>query len=664
MTINSGISPKGGTKSYRTDEIRGIREEKGILIGVVKENTHPTRSGVLSVFIPTFGYDEADRAQWLQVRYCTPFFSRTNVLDPSNTSVSNKNPSGFIYPCPDIGTRVLVFFPEGRTSQGYWFACVPDIYMLQGLPESSYSDKVNGPAGVINDKEHDVTKITNFFSLERNVDTHKLSYLTKQGLQDDMIRGISSSSYTRESPSEIIGITSKGRRINRQGIDLKEDSSLIETLRTAPETLSKEQISLLRTPLARNPGHAIILDDGDLEGNNHLIRIRSANGHQILLHDTEELIYIGNSSGTVWIQLSKEGQVDVFAEDSVNVRSKNINFHADENIKFHAGNTIQMVAEQNLHLEGGSLVNLYSDGGETGIYGGNGVQIKSGGSLNAEASGSWNMKASAHINIDGACIALAAPAAGAQKYNKAGNSADGSTVDRKPSHEPYSEHEVVTIPTPYQGPMAGFGGGGRALQPIPPATDRVIKQNGLAQVLDKPNTQTVSPVSLLKQPESGVNIGALTGTDIKRLLASTVEQIGSNFDYSFIDVENRIGKYALNVKQLQDFGYVKPEIFFEQQLSDPRAWTGKDGINSIPTFQGNTNAQEQLQTKILFDGYQKLLTAGAITNETPRDVISGLLSVTARAGIDDTIKFIEGEFLTNRVELETIFQKGVSAITV
>ena len=42
-------------------------------------------------------------------------------------------------------------------------------------------------------------------------------------------------------------------------------------------------------------------EGGMLQDPNELVRLRTRTGHQILLHNTEDLIYIANARGTSWI---------------------------------------------------------------------------------------------------------------------------------------------------------------------------------------------------------------------------------------------------------------------------------------------------------------------------------------------------------------------------
>lgn len=37
---------------------------------------------------------------------------------------------------------------------------------------------------------------------------------------------------------------------------------------------------------------------------NELFRIRTRTGHQILLHNSEDLVYIANANGTAWIEMT------------------------------------------------------------------------------------------------------------------------------------------------------------------------------------------------------------------------------------------------------------------------------------------------------------------------------------------------------------------------
>jgi hypothetical protein len=246
---------KGGDSGYDTSQLRGVREERGIVTGVVKANVHPTNMGVIKIWIPTFSTDENDKTQWRSVRYCTPFYSRVDNSGVGDTYFGTKVTAGITTPPPDLGTKVLAFFPEGRNSEGYYFACVPDLYMMQTLPEATISDGV--AAGEFNDSPsgtHHTGKITNWRTQTRPEDFFTQDTLVKQGLSDDRVRGLNNSGYMRETPAEIIGIASKGRRITTQGQDFTVTYN--QQIKN-PDTADKKILEGLLGPTARRKGHSI-----------------------------------------------------------------------------------------------------------------------------------------------------------------------------------------------------------------------------------------------------------------------------------------------------------------------------------------------------------------------------------------------------------------------
>ena len=94
--------------------------------------------------------------------------------------------------------------------------------------------------------------------------------------------------------------------------------------------------------LRRKGGWQFYFDD---EETNEHMRIRSRNGSQLLIDDSNGLIYAINRAGTSWIQMDAEGNFDIFSAKSVSVRSQeDINFRADRDVNIEAGRNIRMKA--------------------------------------------------------------------------------------------------------------------------------------------------------------------------------------------------------------------------------------------------------------------------------------------------------------------------------
>jgi hypothetical protein len=473
-------------------------EEKGIVIGIVKENAHPVRMGNIMVFIPGRGATgqtlqgdarsiEDDPAQWRMVRYATPWYSRTDTTSQTNNYTDVKNTAGIIYPAPDIGTKVLCFFPEGKNAEGFWFACAPDPYMMQSLPEPTPTNNFDNsgsitprgpvPAGEFNDRSTDTRSLSNYSTVSRPMQEDFYTNIVKQGIDQSTSKGISNSGYMRETPAELIGITTKGRRIDAQGKDIKDRSDIISALQRGDQTqgVAGDRLKTLKG-FTRAKGHSFILDDGDVRGNDQVVRLRSAKGAQFLIHDTEEFVYIINQSGNAWMSMDKHGQIDIYSEKNINFRSTNINFHAEKDIKMHAGNFIDLVSDNEVNIEAAQDVSMHSTGAAAFVNASEAVHINSGGQLNIAGSSATSIKGGGVMSMSAGIILLQGPALSPTTKTSipstplpdtelngdfwSANQQLPTTVDRAPTHEPYPLFDIPIEPKPRGNRRSGGGVGG------------------------------------------------------------------------------------------------------------------------------------------------------------------------------------------------------------
>jgi len=724
MSRDSFHKLRGGATAG--EGLPGERTEKGIVVGTVKANTHPTRQGNLMVFIEAVGDRSRteDTSQWRQVKYAPPFYSRTETQGPGNNFISVKNTAGMVYPAPDIGTKVLCAFPDSKSQDGFWFACLPDPYMMQALPESSMSSNIEENEALVRHKDeqgkfkgaaldfndhvngpNDVSTLNNFLKPKRALDTLTQSKLKAQGIDQDEIRGLTTSTYMRETPSELFGITTKGRKLDQKGIDIAQRTDIHKLLKAGfvvgdegsvdDFALSKKDADVVEGKVARAHGHVFVMDDGDIEGNNNLVRLRTAGGHQILMHDKENVIYISNSTGTTWIQMDANGQLDIYSKTNINLRSSSINMHADSNIKMHAGGTIQLVAGSNIHLEGGNMANLYSEKGPAFVYGGAGVNVKSGKTVNIEASASINLKTDNNMNLKAKCIiALQGTAAAAAKQNAAvvktpkdtkpnekgfweASTTVSTTVDRVPSHEPFSEHKVTTQESIYKAVQVQDAPSGEKLEPTKPKNPIKTLGDGLVEMLKEVNYQKIDPAAIINRFTPQIaHMGKLVTQTVLNLTAA-LETASPPKPYNSVNsITSAVGKFGATVENLQRNGYVRPEAFFNEQLADSRLWTGKDGINSLEAFYVSEHTQENMIIADLFNAYQGAVLNGAIQDDDEEKIIAGMVLVSLASNAEYARRFREGETLEPRPipgttiidstvdilnNLKIFFQKGVAA---
>jgi len=334
----------------------------GFYIGIVKDNYDSAKMGSLKVLIPSLhGSDEASSDALIQVGYLSPYYgvkSANAVRDKSNIADyhASQHSYGMWMVPPDIDTRVMVIFAEGKPSQGYWIGCVQEPYMNHMMPgiaasrrtqvdtsdgESASKTDTYGtdlvPAGEVNRAGIEFAKITGTELDAFNKPIHPFAEtLRKQGLIQDTVRGTTTSSARRESPSAVFGISTPGR-LDTGSKDQYRSAKL------GPTDALRDVV------VTRAPGHTFVMDDGDAQGDNTLIRLRTGSGHQLLMNDTAGVVYLANAAGSVWMEFSNQGTVDIYAKQGINIRSGgDMNFHSEGDINMYANRNIRIKANEHL----------------------------------------------------------------------------------------------------------------------------------------------------------------------------------------------------------------------------------------------------------------------------------------------------------------------------
>ena len=371
------------------DRSGGILNGPGPYLARVVNHLDRKFGGALEVelikFSTTSNTYETDN-QLRVVKYASPFYGVTPLRNNETNDgyASSQQSYGFWAVPPDVGSKVLVIFIEGRDDQGFWIACVQDDYMNFMIPDPRASTTLTTPSTPpgLAGKKLPVGEYNKFLANPNNnyptsqpkpVNLDFVEKLQEQGLVDDDIRGVTSSSARREAPSNVYGMSTPGPLDKRNG---------------APKNPRGPQGSQVNMFSSRLGGHSIVMDDGDetilrigsaesspkeyvrftpgsvTTGDpelpaNELFRIRTRTGHQILLHNTEDLIYIGNARGTTWIELTSNGKIDIFSQDSVSLHTQqDLNVTADRDINFFANENINMVAGKELKINSGASTSL------------------------------------------------------------------------------------------------------------------------------------------------------------------------------------------------------------------------------------------------------------------------------------------------------------------
>ena len=396
---------KGVASNYKFDR-GGMSAIFGPFVGVVKNNVDPTRQGRLEVFIEQLaGNNPDDTTVWRTVSYCSPFYGSTPP-QPGKKGTTDSvggyldgNPQsyGMWMTPPDLGVSVLCFFAGGDPNLGYYMGCIPEQGMTHMIPAIGSSTKFdlqnsdqksyyNGakvlPVTEINPNNEQINDNPQYFDQPKPVHSFLAAEMFQQGTLTDPQRGPISSTSQRESPSAVFGISTPGRPVYNGGLSESDIQKRIND-----NSISSTDVNVI----GRRGGHSIVLDDGNIDGKDNLVRVRTSGGHQITMSDDGNFLYIIHANGQAWLELGQEGTLDVYATNSVNVRTQGtINLHADEDINMFAGKSINMKSAGNTTIESDKKITLYSTD-ETVLYSKARIAVRADGSLALYSNkGSWD----------------------------------------------------------------------------------------------------------------------------------------------------------------------------------------------------------------------------------------------------------------------------------
>lgn len=325
------MAGKNQSSTHKFNSQAGLNNKAGgttsVQLAEVMDNVDYARLGRLRVFIQGSQADKTDRNNWRTVLWMSPFAGATNPnsliksddAETENLYAATQRSYGMWMIPPDVGNIVVVAFVNGKENNGVCLGCVfqPSInHMIPGIAKGKTTvantptvpvaeiNRVSAEAQNMNIFEKlDTTKTPDHLSkgtsdnVRRPAHTPFYDRLLVQGLENDNIRGLTDASARRESPSNVFGIL---------------------------------------TPA----GHQFIMDD---KSDGSHMRFRTAGGAQVLMDDQTSTVYVTNTNGTAWVELSANGKVEIWGADTIAMRSeKDLNIRADRDVNIESGRHINI----------------------------------------------------------------------------------------------------------------------------------------------------------------------------------------------------------------------------------------------------------------------------------------------------------------------------------
>ena len=615
----------------RNDLTNGTNLDPGPFIGKIKNNVDPAKLGRLQVYIPELASgDENEPQNWRTVTYSSPYFGMTNqaVLGQDlNEYGATKESYGMWMTPPDIGVLVICIFINGDPNRGYYIGCIPDgtsHYMVPGLAGNKQAKvetltqeqliQANGaeylPVVEFNDNIQSDALAADPVNVQHPVHAVQLENLSRQGLVNDKVRGVISSSSQRESPSAVYGFSTPGRKI-------------------AGSQDNPAEVWL------RKGGHSFVMDDGDADDKDNLVRIRTSAGHQIMMNDSAGIIYIINATGKNWIEMGADGSIRAYTEADFSVHSGGaINFKSDTAFNVEApvinltsGTDTNIQAGLNFNLSAGNNITQTAQVGMN--IGANNFKI-AGTTTTMSMSGQLSLVGDKILLNSGPSTTVSTPSV---------NRPIGIVPDAEPWKRPKGTTSEVEIDTTL---------GGATYEQVVS-----IQPNDSDSTYDEVKTLAGRPTVrytpfgdvLSTQPTAPGPIGPMSPEQVKTLFAS-IAKTESGGSYTAVNSLGYSGKYQFGVAALEDMGYVKAGTWATYKrnsvLSNPNVWSGKDGINSQEDWLASKGVQEAAMYAYSLRNYKTMVKISAVRNGDDAATVAGLVKCAHLLGPGGAKKWRNG----------------------
>jgi hypothetical protein len=321
--------------------------------GVVLDTNDPQQMGRLKIWVPSVDGDEYSIQDLPWASYATPIGGQTRDFPagPAGTVSSGLVSYGFWAP-PKAGALCYVDFlyndPNRRVYVGSYFR----DHGNRSLPAGRNRPDI--AAGPLTDT---------FEPVQPAAANLKVQFNNKLTASEAQTRGV----YERAVAQD------KTEKDGTEGYQ----TDVVDSAALDPQTYC-----------ITTPGrHSIIMQDNPATGR---VRIKTAAGHQLIMDDANERIYVSTAQGRSWIELDQDGRVHVYAEGDIGVSTGgDMNITCVGDFK---------VSAANIHLQ--STGSMYQAACDDFNISGKGVNIDSGAAMNLLAGGNI-IQTGANIHLNG-----------------------------------------------------------------------------------------------------------------------------------------------------------------------------------------------------------------------------------------------------------------------
>jgi len=315
-----------------------------LTVGRVVDTNDPQGMGRIRVFCAAWDSDDVLLGDIPWAMYNAPFggISQNTTRGSEDTSSEGKVAYG-AWHIPKVGSNVTVICIDKNPNYRVWLGCIFDQFLTHTMPHGRFLD--DDATGPVSSKEQPINPLSDNY----NKAFANKTYEWKTRIAD-------------YSVSSIDNIIVENKRTESTQIDTKGGYTVS---RIEPDITINGRTNLDSHIYSWvTPGfHAFSMDD---KKENSRMRFRTSTGHQIIMDDTNERIYIMTAEGANWIEMDQNGNIDIYSNRRVSVRSKkDINLTSDETVRIYGGKGVHIVAgaEHGLRMDSAGIFHNKSVGG-------------------------------------------------------------------------------------------------------------------------------------------------------------------------------------------------------------------------------------------------------------------------------------------------------------
>ncbi len=381
----------------------------GVTIGTVVDTNDPQQNSRVRVICPSFGESLSTNIEdipWTIVSHDVMGTTEVGTRGPDLSQSRGPIAYGF-WGVPKLNAQVLIMCIDGDMRHRVFMGCVPSQLNNHTMPHGRWTydehpatDGISAayPKGPFTTTEYPIEPLSTNFKLAFG--DADINYEWRTRAADYSVSAVDiehlNATYSKIADDKDVqfdGWTS------RQGYQASRLDPLTET------TLTQNNYDSLVYSFVTPGFHGISMDDRQ---ENCRIRARTTSGHQIIMDDTNERIYISTAQGKNWIEMDQQGNICMYTDNKVSIRSKqDINLTSDASIRLTAGDSIHMKSGNEIRVQAANDVHFKFEGNlqahvsqQTNITTDGNLNLLSRQNVNIESSSNFNIKSGSNLNLE------------------------------------------------------------------------------------------------------------------------------------------------------------------------------------------------------------------------------------------------------------------------